>query len=144
MAQAYLLICSGKRISISSKFYKVIAGSTMSDAAALRYLKKYASHRGYYFQKYDHDAADFLMKVAESLNVHLVELNYQTIKARCLVDYICQFGITPEMPPLSKKAIRVLALFKPDVYFQAKINVIHRAEAKQRNKPKANSYRPQG
>lgn len=140
--QSYLMICSDKRITISSKFYKVVSGSTTKDAAALRYLERYASHRGYFFQRYDHDAADFLMKVAESLNVRIVELNYQTIKAQSLVDYISQFGNTPGMPQLSKSAYRVLELFKPEAYYQRQINVIQRAEAKQRNKPKAYSDRP--
>ena len=142
MSQAYLMICSGKRITISSNFYKVVAGSTTKDAAALRYLERYASHRGYFFQRYDHNTAAFLMKVAESLNVRIVNLNYQTIKARRLVYYISQFGNTPGMPPLSKSTYRVLELFKPKSYYQRQISVIQRAEAKQRNKPKAISDRP--
>ena len=55
-----------------------------------------------------------------------------------------QIRNTPGRPPLSKSAYRVLELFKPKSYYLRQINVIHRAEAKQRNKPKAISDRPKG
>lgn len=144
MMTAYLMICSGKRITISSKFYKVFVGSTKKDATYLRFLEKYASQRGYYLQKYDNDAADFFDRIADSLNVLKLELNYQAIKVKCLVNYIKLFGITPDMPPLSRNALKVIELFKGKSYYLNQIKVIQRAEAKQRNKPKADSDRPQG
>lgn len=144
MMTAYLMICSGKRITISSKFYKVFVGSSKKDANYLRFLEKYASKRGYYLQKYDNDAADFFDKIADSLNVLKLELNYQVIKVKCLVSYINQFGNTPDMPPLSRNALKVIELFKGKYYYLNQIKVIQRAEAKQRNKPKAYSDRPQG
>lgn len=144
MMTAYLMICSGKRITISSKFYKVFVGSSKKDATYLRFLEKYASKRGYYLQKFDNDAADFFDKVADSLNVLKLELNYQVIKVKCLVRYINQFGNTPDMPPISRNALKVIELFKGKSYYLNQIKVIQRAEAKQRNKPKADSDRPQG
>lgn len=139
MKTNYLLIDAAKEIDNSTKFLKVRVGTTERDSKCLQYLTFWATGRGFYFQKYTSDVADFLSKIAASLHLSLIDLPYCTVDVGVLVRHIKLFNATPSIDPLSKSASYLRTMVKPTAYFQRKNNVIRHAEAKQRIKPKAES-----
>lgn len=61
-----------------------------------------------------------------------------------LVSFIKRHRDFPKIPPMSRSAAFARQILDPAALFQRQLNVLRRAEAKQRNKPKANSVSTQG
>lgn len=139
MKTNYLLIDAAKEIDNSTKFLKVRVGTTERDSKCLQYLTFWATGRGFYFQKYTSEVADFLSKIADSLHVSVIDLPYSTVDVGVLVRHVKSFNGTPSIEPLSKSASYLRSMVKPTAYFKRQINVIRHAEAKQRIKPKVKS-----
>lgn len=137
MKTYYLLIEAGRKIDPATRFFKVAVGQSKNDACCYRFLTKYALEHGYFFAKNSPDVADFLSKIADSINMPLTALHVQRISVSVLVKHIKATGSTPNPSPMTRTAAYQRQIIEPAYYFQTQIKVIQRAEAKQRNKPKA-------
>lgn len=144
MKSAYLMIVAEKEILATSPFYKVYVGTSDSDQRDLQFLQKYCSGHNYYFEKYNLVVSTFLVNIANSLNIPLVELNVQSINVHQMVMAIKRENSIPKSHVISSHSILVREKFSPDRYFSLKLRVIHHAEAETRIKPKAKRKRTQG
>lgn len=144
MKSAYLMIVAEKEIMATSPFYKVYVGTSNSDQKDLQYLLEYCSRHNYYLEKYTQMVSTFLVNIANSLNVPLVELNVQTSSVHQMVMTIKRQKSIPNNHVISSHSLIVREKFSPDRYFSLKLRVIHQAEAETRNKPKAQRKRTQG
>lgn len=144
MKSAYLMIVAEKEILATSPFYKVYVGTSDSDQRDLQFLQDYCSGHNYYFEKYSLVVSTFLVNIANSLNVPMVELNVQSINVHQMVMTIKRENSIPNGHVISSHSILVREKFSPDRYFSLKLRVIHHAEAETRIKPKAKRKRTQG
>lgn len=137
MKRTWLMITAGERITYCSNFYKITIGSSKQDERDLLFLQKWADTKGYFLQIWTIEVAEFYQKIANSLCMEIFEMPSMIIKIRDLVKYIKEHKSTPQIPSFSSNRVRTIDLFKPQNYFLRQINVIQHAEAKKRNKPKA-------
>lgn len=144
MKSAYLMIVAEKEILATSPFYKVYVGTSNSDQHDLQYLQEYCSTHNYYFQKYNHEVAKFLDKIANSLGIPMVEMNMQSSSVHQMVMTIKRQHSIPNNHVISSHSLIVREKFSPDRYFSLKLRVIHQAEAETRIKPKAKRKRTHG
>lgn len=144
MKSAFLMIVAEKEILATSPFYKVYVGTSDSDQRDLQFLQDYCAAHNYYFALYSHDVATFLSNIAKSLDIPLVELNVQSINVHQMVMTIKRDKSIPSGHVISSHSILVREKFSPDRYFSLKLNVLHRAEAETRIKPKAKRKSTQG
>lgn len=144
MKSAYLMIVAEKEILATSPIYKVYGGTSNSDQRDLQYLQDYCDAHNYYFKKYCLDVSAFLVNIANSLNLPMLELNVQSINVHQMVMTIKRENSIPKSHVISSHSILVREKFSPDRYFSLKLRVIHHAEAETRIKPKARRKRTQG
>lgn len=144
MKTYYLLIVAGKQIDPATRFFKVAVGQSKNDACCYRFLTKYALEHGYFFAKNSPEVADFICKIADSINMPLTALQVQKIAVTFLVKHIKATGSTPNPSPITRTAAYQRQIIEPAYYFQTQIKVIQRAEAERRNKPKAHCISKSG
>lgn len=136
MKSYYLLIVADSVIDNKTKFYRVAIGQSALDQKAFQALSMWANAHGHYFQKYCSEVDRFVFRIACSLGKKVYDLPKMTLQVSDLMKSIRDFGRTPEIPPLSKTAAFARQIIDPAAYFQQQLNVIRRAEASRRNKPK--------
>lgn len=144
MKSYHLLIVAGACISLDTKFYKVAIGTGLRDIRCCQFLSDFAAAQGHYFERWSHETNLFLEKIAESLSQQLHELPFHKINVSDLVAFIKRHRDTPKIPPMSRSAAFARQILDPAALFQRQINVLRKAEAKQRNKPKAKSVSTRG
>lgn len=144
MKSYYLLIVCGATLTPDTKFYKVAIGSSQRDVRCCRFLTQWAQKEGHFFEKWCVATDLFLEKIAQSLSLKVLQLQFTSIEIRSLIGYIKAHGVTPKIPPLSKSAAYCRQIIDPAMHFSMQINVIRRAEAQQRKKPKAKSVSTKG
>ncbi len=144
MKTYHLLIVAGSCITRESRFYKVAVGSSQKDIRCCRFLTDNSAAQGHYFQQWCADTCIFLEKIAKSLSVGLHDLQVMRIDISELVSCIKTHRDTPKIPAMSRTAAYARQIIDPAFYFQRQLNVIRKAEAKQRNKPKAKCVSTQG
>lgn len=144
MKSYHLLIVAGACISHDTRFYKVAIGTSQKDVRCCQFLSDFAAAQGHYFERWSHETNLFLEKIAASLSKQLHELPFHKINVADLVTFIKRHRDTPKIPPLSRSAAFARQILNPAALFQRQINVLRRAEAKQRKKPKAKSVSTNG
>lgn len=144
MKTYYLLIEAGRLIDPATRYFKVAVGQSKYDVSCYRFLTKYALEHGYYFERNSPEVADFLCKIADSINMPLSALQVQKIAISVLVKHIKATGSTPKPSPVTRTAAYQRQIIEPAYYFQTQIKVIQRAEAERRNKPKAHCISKSG
>jgi len=144
MKSYHLLIVAGACVGLDSKFYKVAVGSGQRDVRCCQFLSDYAATQGHFFERWSEETNLFLEKIAASLSQQLHELPFHRINVADLVSFIKRHKETPKIPPISRSAAFARQILDPAAYFQSQLNVLRRAEAEQRNKPKAKSVSTKG
>lgn len=144
MKSYHLLIVAGACISLDTKFYKVAIGTSKKDVRYSQFIQEYAATHGHFFAIWSEETSIFLEKIAASLSQQLHELPFHKINVSDLVTFIKRHRDTPKIPPMSRSAAFARQILDPAELFQRQLNVLRRAEAKQRNKPKAKSVSTKG
>lgn len=144
MKSYHLLIVAGACVGHDTKFYKVAIGTGQKDARCCMILSEFAAAQGHYFERWSHETNLFLEKIAASLSQQLHELPFHKINVADLVAFIKRHRDFPKIPPMSRSAAFARQILDPAAYFQRQLNVLRKAEAKQRNKPKAKSVSTRG
>lgn len=137
MKRQHLLIVADSCITRDTRFYNVAVGESQSELRYSQYITVWAADHGYYFGVYSADVDLFLKRIADSLSLTLTDLPFMAIGAAALVKYIREHGDTPKIPPMSHAAAYSREFIKPETHISRIFNVIRKAEAVQRNKPKA-------
>lgn len=137
MTTYYLLICAADTVNEDTRFFKIAAGSSAIDATRIHALRMLASSQGWYFAKYTHDTADFLLKISLSLRKMPDDLNFRHLRVGQFLSAWKSFsqsqcsGNKPDRKTTeSRKQARRKAFNVPD-------NVIQHAESVRRTKPKS-------
>lgn len=144
MKSYHLLIVAGACIGYDTKFYKVAIGTGQKDARCCIILSEFAAAQGHYFERWSEETNLFLEKIAASLSQHVHELPFHKINVADLVAFIKRHQDTPKIPPMSRSVAFARQILDPAALFLRQLNVLRKAEAKQRNKPKAKSVSTRG
>lgn len=139
MKTYYLIIAAAVRITPKTMFYKIAVGISKIDQKECRFLKEYANRHGYYFSVWNYAASDFVEKIANSLSMAVYDLQMMACNVVQLARFIRQNKAMPDNKPLSFSAAFARQILNPSALFNRQIDVLRKAEAKRRNKPKANS-----
>lgn len=131
----YLIVAQGS-IKQTSRFYIVSVPGTSQGERDRLFLLKWAADTQNYWSIRDNESTDFISRIAESLKTKVSLLPFRRITARCLVDFIKTNKDVPNSAEMTREAGHLRKILYPTAYFQRQINVIRKAEAKQRNKPK--------
>ena len=142
MKSFYLLITAANCITLSSKYYKIAAGTSKRDQQALSYMRFYAVNKGYYFSVWNNDSAEFVYKIATSLGVNLFQLDFHTINVRDIVKSVKSDKELPSFDSMTASSIYFRNIIDDNFRIQRQIDVLRKAEAKTRNKPKVLNIRP--
>lgn len=144
MKTNHLLIIETEAPTLSSRYYKVSAGTGKQDEADLAYINLYAAIHNYFFEEWNDTVASFIQQIAQSFGVTILDLNIHHISAHSMVQYMMQHGEPPKKPLLTPHQEKIRSMFRPSSYYQRQINVIRHAEAEQRKKPKVKSDSAKG
>lgn len=137
MKRNHLLIVADSCITRDTRFYNVAVGESKAEIRCSQYITVWAVEHGHYFERYSAEVDLFLKRIADSLSLTLSDLPFMAIGVADLVRHIREFGDTPKIPPMSHTAAYCREFIKPETHFQRLFNVIRKAEAERRNKPKA-------
>ena len=137
MTKKYLLIVAGREIDHDSRFVWVGVSSTPSGTKDRDYLTRWAARMGYYFHVYDQLQAEFLDRIARSLSMHIYSLHFRIYTAKCLVRLLRSYQQLPDTTEFGRSAAKLREKIDPAYYANKQKNVIQRAEAERRNKPKS-------
>ena len=137
MKRNHLLIVADSCITRDTRFYNVAVGESKAEIRCSQYLTVWAAEHGHYFERYSADVDLFLRRIADSLSLTLTDLPFMSIGVADLVRHIREFGDTPKIPPMSHAAAYCREFIKPETHISRIFNVIRKAEAERRNKPKA-------
>ena len=137
MTKKYLLIIAGPVINHDSRFVWVGVSSTPSGTKDRDFLTRWAARMGYYFHVYDQLQAVFLERIANSLSMPVYSLPFRIFTAKCLVRLLRSCQQLPDAPEVGRSAANLREKIDPAYYAKSQINVIQRAEAERRNKPKS-------
>lgn len=137
MKSNWLLIAESNELSLSSQFYKIAIGTSKQEMKYWESIQKYAHDNGFYFEKWSDHVKDFVLRIADSLGVTMLDLNIPLCNAKEFVAYLVRFGCTPKNSIVSPNYSKMRSLLRPSAYFLGQINVLRHAEAIQRKKPKA-------
>lgn len=141
MKSYYLLIAAAEMVTKESQFFKVAIGNSSTDKDNLQKLQFFANAKGYFLQKESREVDDFLYKIAMSLGMRVFELNTTEIGIAQMIRHIQKTGAVPATSPISMTESIQRQILDPAYRFQRQINVLRKAEAKQRNKPKVKGIR---
>lgn len=144
MKKVWLLIEESESLSLSSKYFRIYVGESKQDQADWAYVNLYAAIHNYFFEKWSNEIAQFIDNVTASLNCDPIDLNFCSMNVGCLVKYMKEHGTTPDKPKVTRFQDFLHHVYKPKSYYDRQNHVLQRAEAKQRNKPKARKDSPQG
>lgn len=136
MKKMWLLIVAGVCVTAYSKYYTVAVADGVQGNRDFQFLTQWAADNNYYWRQVSEETDTFKAKIAASLGKQLIDLLSMGISARCLVRFIKANGTAPTIHEESRQASFLRQQIKPTAYFQRQINVLRKAEAKQRNKPK--------
>lgn len=139
MKTYYLLIVAEKEISSATRFYKVEVGQSKRDASCIQFLQMWSNARGHYLARINADVDDFQHRIAKSIGLQVYDLQKTTCTVERLTKYIREFGEAPSIPPTSKQQTFFRQIIQPAAYFQGQIDVLRRAEASERQKPKVHA-----
>lgn len=137
MTKKYLLIIAGPVISHDSRFVWVGVSSTPSGTKDRDFLTRWAARMGYYFHVYDQLQAVFLERIANSLSMPVYSLPFRIYTAKCLVRLLRSCQQLPDATEVGRSAAKLREKIDPAYYANKQKNVIQRAEAERRNKPKS-------
>lgn len=137
MTKKYLLIVAGAVITHDSLFVWVGVYSTPSGTKDRDYLTQWAARMGYYFHAYDQQQAVFLERIANSLSMPVYSRPFRIYTAKCLVRLLKSCQQLPNTTEFGRAAAKLRMKIDPTYYANNKKNVIQRAEAERRNKPKS-------
>lgn len=137
MKRYFLFIAADNKIERDTVFYTVRIGQSKKDQAAADVLRIIAVSRGYFLHERDNETSEFLYKIAWSLGLQVFQLKRLAIDVAELVRHFRRYNCPPPAPPLTKAASFARQILMPATYFSAQLNVIRRAEADRRNKPKS-------
>ena len=137
MTKKYLLIIADREISHESRFVWVGVSSSPSGTKDRDYLTRWAAHMGYYFHVYYVLEAEFLDRIAQYLSMPVYSLPFRIFTAKCLVRLLRSCQQLPDAPEVGRSAAKLREKIDPAYYAKSQINVIQRAEAERRNKPKS-------
>lgn len=136
MKRMWLLIVTGVCITSCSKYYTVEVANGLQGERDFQFLTQWAAENNYYWKQVSEETDTFRTKIAESFGMQVYDLLSMQITARCLVRFIKANGTTPRISEESRQAAFLRQQIKPSAYFLRQINVIRKAEAERRNKPK--------
>lgn len=135
----YLVIAAAVSITPSTMYYKIAVGKSQIDQKECRFIKEYANQHGYYFSIWNYAASNFVGKIADSLSMEVYDLQVMACDVVQLARYIRHNKAMPKNQPLSFSAAFARQILNPSALFNRQLNVLRRAEAKQRKKPKADN-----
>lgn len=144
MKRKWLLIVAGQCITSCSKYYTVEVANSVQGDSDFEFINQWAAENNYYWKQVSDETDSFRAKIAESFGMQVYDLPSMAITARCLVRFIKANGTTPNVSEESRQAAFLRQQIKPAAYFLRQINVIRKAEAEKRNKPKSDVVRTKG
>lgn len=137
MQRYYYLIVAPGSVKHTSRFFSVSVPETSQGERDKLFLQKWASETQNYWSIRSNESSDFVSRIAESLNTRTSLLPFRRITARCLVNFIKTNKDVPNSAEMTREAGHLRQILYPTNYFQRQINVIRKAEAEKRNKPKS-------
>lgn len=136
MKHYYLLIDAPGELSTDSHFFKVAIGQSAQEQRYLVHIEAYARANNCFFNLCDNPTAEFLNRIAESLEVPVYLLGVQFVTAKQMFQHIKLYGTTPAKPTLTHQEAEAISLYNSNFFFYRKNHVLLHAEAEKRNKPK--------
>lgn len=76
MTRYYLLIATDDMPNLTTEFYKLSVGESKKDLNHLAKLKIMAKQNNWYLAIWSKDVCSFVLRIAESLSAHYVQLNW--------------------------------------------------------------------
>lgn len=137
MLHKHFLIAAEECITLSSRFIIFYVSDTGNDAADLSYLQAIAAMNKWYCHTWSLDKAMFMENVAKSVGREIYSLPWEKHQLKCLVKSLKRVGQLPAMPPVNRAAIKLRYILDANFRIQKGIDVIRKAEAKKRKKPKS-------
>lgn len=137
MNKYYYLIVATSKITLTSRFFVIMVPNTKQGERDGLFLQRWAADTKNYWSIRNHESSQFLNHIAESLKTRISLLPIKRINARCLVDFIKTNKDVPDTSEVSRPAAQLRKILYPSACFQRQINVIRKAEAEKRNKPKS-------
>lgn len=137
MQRFYYLIVANSNVQASSKFFLVSVPETTQGERDRNFLQKWAADTQNYWSIRDNESSYFVARIAESLSTKIHLLPFGRITARCLVSYIKSNKDVPKSTEMTRSAGHLREILYPTSYFQRQINVLRKAEAGKRIKPKS-------
>ena len=71
---------AGDTIDETTRFYAIFVGQNKNDTKALYTLQLIAEDNNWFFEKYDHKTADFLLSISLSLGIRPDKLKMRYLK----------------------------------------------------------------
>ena len=102
MERYYVMIDEPNTITMQSKFFNVIVGSSERCQRQLQWLKQWCWEHQVFFDVRSHTTDTFMLKIAASLNTKVYLLPKLEVKISTLVAHIKNYNCTPMMPPEPK------------------------------------------
>lgn len=136
MKSNYLLIDAAEEITLQSKFYKVPFGISAKDKRDLIRIKKIARQKGFYFELWTNEVAIFVHKIAESLAVKVLDLDFSVMVPGQVIKLYNEGKNFSDVKHLTRSSLRLRYHIDTNFRISYNINVSQRAVADKRKKPK--------
>lgn len=137
MKTKYLLIAADSTVTLESRFVITYVGDHRQDSAQLRILHQLATDRGWFLSQWDLDIANFVNRIADSLNCLVSSLPFEQHSLACLVRSLKRDKHLPEKPLTNLTQVKCRQLIDENYRYQRQLSVIRHAEALKRKKPKS-------
>lgn len=137
MKTKYLLIAADTTVTLNSRFVITYVGDHRQDSTQLRILHQLATDRGWFLSRWDLDIANFVNRIADSLNCLVSSLPFEQHSLACLVRSLKRDKSLPTKPLNNLTQIKFRQLIDENYRYQRQLSVIRHAEASRRNKPKS-------
>lgn len=129
MKRIYVLIVTEGCISLDTRFYRIYIGESSRDQVELKSLYMLSNSRNWYFKKQDSESAEFLLNIAKSLSVSVIDLPTAHLSIKDFMRHFRKENTVPPIPAESREAARMREKLRPSTYWQRKHTVIRQAEA---------------
>lgn len=132
MTRYYLLIATNKMPSVHTEFFKLTVGSSSIDQATLLKLKRIALQKNWYLSMWSQDVSLFVQKIADSMSLHFVQLNWVYMPIKVFWRKFIQLKTPPKQLYVSSLQLQLINFI---VYGQSKF-IINLAGSQNVDKPK--------
>lgn len=129
MKRIYILIVTDGCICLDTHFYRLYVGENSRDQMELKSLYILSNSRNWFFKKQDSETADFLINIAKSLSVSVIDLKNAHMSITDFMRHFRKENSVPPIPAESREAARMREMLRPSTYWQRKHSVIRKAEA---------------